>query len=369
LVLWDDLGNSAQGLTDREVAIFDRVFTNGTPLYFIGENLASAAANLSEPFRVKWLELIHLSPATGKGGNGTINLAQIPGNNSVLQGRFGSVQDFAYPPVLDLATSTGGTAEVLAQSGTADVLVAHPRTDEADLGEVRAFTQNVRVASGQDSASLGERKALFQNVVCWLLRCGGCGAINLAIESSGSAESVTAGNELIYSLAVHHSGECEGTGVVVTNRLPPGVQFVTAESTQGTWAYADGMVTFHLGHVISASISEMKITVVPTQAGTITNLATVRLNGPEVTTEDNSASVITKVEGSLEPTLALLRMKNGSFQVFATGPAGHRYVLETSADLVNWSPLTSLDNTNGTIQFLDSPVNLQRRFYRVLIGP
>ena len=98
-------------------------------------------------------------------------------------------------------------------------------------------------------------------------------------------------------------------------------------------------MTFHLGHVISASITEMKITVVPTQAGTITNLATVRLNGPEVTTEDNSATVITEIEGSLEPTLTLLTMKNGSFQVFATGSPGHRYVLETSADLVNWSPL------------------------------
>jgi hypothetical protein len=128
-------------------------------------------------------------------------------------------------------------------------------------------------------------------------------------------------------------------------------------------------VTFHLGHVISASITEMKITVVPTQAGTITNSATVRLNGPEVTTEDNSASAITEVEGSLEPTLTLLTMKNGSFQVFATGSPGHRYVLETSADLVNWSPLSTLNNTTGTIQFLDSPGNLQRRFYRVVIGP
>ena len=229
LVLWDDLGDRAQGLTDREVAIFDRVFTNGIPLYFIGENLAAAAANLSEPSRAKWMELIHLGPANGKGGSGTISLAETPGNNSILQGRFGSAQDFAYPPVLDLATSTGDTAEVLGQSGAADVLVAHPHTDEADLGEVRTFTQNVRVVSGVDSASLGERKTLFQNVVCWLLRCGGCGAINLALELSGSAESVTAGSELIYSLAVHHSGECEGTGVVVTNRLPPGVRFVTAE--------------------------------------------------------------------------------------------------------------------------------------------
>src|SRR5206468_2510569 len=127
---------------------------------------------------------------------------------------------------------------------------------------------------------------------------------------------------------------CEGTGVVVTNQLPPGVRFITAQSTQGTWTYADGIVTFHLGHVISASLTEMKIIIVPTQTGMITNSALVRANGPEVRSDDNSASVVTEVQGSVLPTLTLVTMNNGSYQLTTTGPVGQSYILEASPDLI-----------------------------------
>jgi len=46
---------------------------------------------------------------------------------------------------------------------------------------------------------------------------------------------------------------------------------------------------------------------------------------------------------------------------------GCTYTIEASPDLVNWTPIASVDNTSGTLQFNDSGRNLSQRFYRVLL--
>src|SRR4029077_19486831 len=130
-----------------------------------------------------------------------------------------------------------------------------------------------------------------------------------------SADSVPAGSELTYTLVVQQSGECEGTGVVVTNQLGAGVQFVGVETTQGTWQYADGMVTFNYGRLTSASVTEMKITVIPTRAGSITNLAGVRANGVEVRLDNNTSVLVTDVTGSTQPALSITRTLGGQPEI------------------------------------------------------
>ncbi|MBA4148074.1 MAG: immunoglobulin domain-containing protein [Verrucomicrobia bacterium] len=72
---------------------------------------------------------------------------------------------------------------------------------------------------------------------------------------------------------------------------------------------------------------------------------------------------------SVTPTLAPLRMEsvavleNGDFLLNGSGDPGN-YVMEASADLINWTDLNSQFSTDGTFEFTDPASNLQQ-YYRV----
>ena len=68
---------------------------------------------------------------------------------------------------------------------------------------------------------------------------------------------------------------------------------------------------------------------------------------------------------SLSFTGAIL---NGLPILQLTGPSGFNYRVETSADLVNWSTLAILVNTNGIVRFTDpTSKNTTARFYRAVV--
>jgi len=60
---------------------------------------------------------------------------------------------------------------------------------------------------------------------------------------------------------------------------------------------------------------------------------------------------------------------NGVRLLTLTGPAGYNYSVEGSTNLIDWTPIALLVNTNGTVNFVDSETtNMSQRFYRAL-GP
>jgi hypothetical protein len=145
---------------------------------------------------------------------------------------------------------------------------------------------------------------------------------------------------------------------------------VSAESTQGSWQYTNGVVTFHYGRVISASVAEMKIIVTPTQPGVITNFATVRLNGPEVTLNNNSSLLVTAVAGTSQPVLTIALVESGSTEIELQGTVGKSYVIEASTNLVDWVSVTNVLSTDSIIHFFDASLaNLKARYYRARQGP
>jgi hypothetical protein len=49
------------------------------------------------------------------------------------------------------------------------------------------------------------------------------------------------------------------------------------------------------------------------------------------------------------------------------GAAGYSYLLQASSNLLDWTPIATLVNTNGEVQFTDSEIaRLGHRFYRAL---
>jgi hypothetical protein len=63
----------------------------------------------------------------------------------------------------------------------------------------------------------------------------------------------------------------------------------------------------------------------------------------------------------------LVLLPNDQVQIGIEGGLGCTYTIEASSDLVNWTPIASVDNTSGTLQFTDSGTRNLQRFYRVLL--
>jgi len=59
---------------------------------------------------------------------------------------------------------------------------------------------------------------------------------------------------------------------------------------------------------------------------------------------------------------------NGQFQFTISGLAGQVLTVQSSSDLVHWSPLMEVTNTSGTVQFTDNSAFGNATFYR-LTGP
>ena len=174
LVIWDDLGAQWGGLTDHDVGIFKTAFAFGIPLYFVGDDLAFQAINLSTRSLGDWVNLLHLNLGEGgnySDGNGMVRV--INTNHPVINGAYGLVTSYQYWADIDDAQCTGTGEVLLGISGSTDVLLAF----EDPVSQVRTVTQNnclvldIDLTAGElERLTQVERKKLFQNAVWWLLK-------------------------------------------------------------------------------------------------------------------------------------------------------------------------------------------------------
>ncbi len=336
LVVWAGLSETSSGLTPRTVDLFQQLFDQGLPLYFIGSNLVATASSWSESQRAHWHRLIHLKPGSGRTASGPITIPMAGDPHPIVQGGFGAIETFPYDGTIESAVLAEADAEVVGRAGSTDVLAAFPADRAAD--GPRTLTQNVPVTGGGPSGSLEIRKRLFQNAVCWLTRCRTCTAFHLNYELRGPEAGVSAGDTVTFTNLVRHSGECELTGVVVTNRLAIGARFVSANSVQGTWSYDAGShsVVFHIGRMTSALQVETTWTMTATAEGSLRQVGTVQANGGRGA---SSAEVMMAVAGSTRPVLSAARLPGGQYELQLSGEAGRSYRIQGSTDLLIWVDL------------------------------
>jgi uncharacterized repeat protein (TIGR01451 family) len=357
LVIWDDLGKAVDSSVNSLADVLGRAYNAQIPVYLIGERLASSTANLTEPYRSQWTQLTHFQPATTQGGNGTITILT-NATQGPINGRFGFVVDFSYPAELDLTSVIAPGPQLLATSGNTEVLVDF---EDPSSGE-RTVSQNFLAADASSNTdSIAERKRLFQNVVWWLLRKPLCNLIDFAIAESASNDPAQTGQPLTYTLTVQRTGECEGTGVVVTDVLPTGVQFVSAETPQGTWTEANGVVTFHLGAL--QDTLQLTITVTPTQPGPLVNFVRIRGNESEQNLNNNTASLTVQAQGAAvmmnaytgnrtpQAAFSVLRSGDGLILIQVRSDIGTTWILETSDDLVHWTTRTQFTAGASATEF------------------
>ncbi len=128
---------------------------------------------------------------------------------------------------------------------------------------------------------------------------------DLALTLSTSPAIPLAFSNLAYSVTILNPGPDSSTGVLMTNILPSGANFVSAATSQGACSEAGGIVTANLGTMAAFSSATVTITVEPMVAGLpLTNSANVTRNEPDPDLEDNSAVSVVIPNESLTTQIA-----------------------------------------------------------------
>ena len=113
---------------------------------------------------------------------------------------------------------------------------------------------------------------------------------NLKVTKALTRSSPHVGELLTFNVIVANQGPSPATGVAVTEVLSAGLAFESAAASQGAYDSATGLWT--VGALANAGSAGLTITARVTQAGTVTNTASVTdSDQPDPDLTDNTASV------------------------------------------------------------------------------
>jgi uncharacterized repeat protein (TIGR01451 family) len=125
---------------------------------------------------------------------------------------------------------------------------------------------------------------------------------DLRITKADSPDPIAAGSTLTYTIQVQNLGPDPATGVVVSDPLPKGVDFVSATATQGTCAENGKAVRCDLGAIAAPAggggTPTITLAVTPRRAGTFSNTASVDGVEKDPVAGNDRASVATTVSAS-----------------------------------------------------------------------
>jgi len=125
---------------------------------------------------------------------------------------------------------------------------------------------------------------------------------DLRIVKSESGDPIAAGSPLVYTLIVTNDGPSTATGVVVTDALPSGLSFVSANSSLGSVSNSGGNVTANIG---TLAVGQTATVTINTQTdltlnATLTNTANVTSQEQDLDPADNSSTITTVVQQQLD---------------------------------------------------------------------
>src|SRR4029077_8966644 len=131
---------------------------------------------------------------------------------------------------------------------------------------------------------------------------------NLKVTKTLTRSSPHVGELLTFNVIVANQGPSPATGVQVTEGLSAGPAFEDAGASQGSYDSATGLWT--VGSLANAGSAGLTITAHVTQAGTVTNTASVTGTQPDPDLTDNTASVTLTTETIAD--LAITQSLTGS---------------------------------------------------------
>ena len=131
---------------------------------------------------------------------------------------------------------------------------------------------------------------------CWKLTITYAEA-DLSLTTTATPDPATVGGELVYQHVVRNGGPNDSGLTSLSDTLPEGVAFVSVLSTQGSCSGVTTVVC-DLGMLAGGATATVSIVVEPTEAGALTNKATVAgTPDPAGATENNTTTTTTTAVG------------------------------------------------------------------------
>ena len=119
-------------------------------------------------------------------------------------------------------------------------------------------------------------------------------AADLTVAKAADATTVTVGQTVTYRITVHNTGPNQATGVTVTDQLPDGLTFLSANGTPGSYDPGTGQWT--VGALADGATATLVLRAKATKAGRISNTATATGNEKDPDTTNNTDTVTVCVE-------------------------------------------------------------------------
>jgi uncharacterized repeat protein (TIGR01451 family) len=118
---------------------------------------------------------------------------------------------------------------------------------------------------------------------------------DLSVTKFGPAGAVSLSANIVYDITVRNDGPGDATGVEVTDVVPDGTSYVSAEASQGSCAETAGTVTCDLGDLADGEHADVTLTLRADEEGSVANTVTVSSDAPDPDESDNSDSESTLV--------------------------------------------------------------------------
>jgi uncharacterized repeat protein (TIGR01451 family) len=101
----------------------------------------------------------------------------------------------------------------------------------------------------------------------------GCPKADIALSETAAPATVTAGQDVTYTLSATDNGPDPVPDVTVTDPLPAGAQLVSATPSAGTCASASGPLSCDVGTLANGASATVTVVLRPTQPGSVQNAA------------------------------------------------------------------------------------------------
>jgi uncharacterized repeat protein (TIGR01451 family) len=189
------------------------------------------------------------------------------------------------------------TGEVRIDGDVIGPMLALPATGSwANWQSVRTATA---LASGSHTISVTSVVPVALNLDHLELQANGGpapDAADLSVSKSDAPDPVQVGQVLTYTLQAQNNGPDSASNLVLTESLPTGLGFVSANASQGTCAQGGGIVTCNLGSLANGGLATVTVVVTAAAAGIINNAASVTAAESDPVPGNNTASESTTVE-------------------------------------------------------------------------
>jgi hypothetical protein len=192
---------------------------------------------------------------------------------------------------------------------------------------------------------------------------------DVSVGVTATADTIDQGSFLSYSLEVKNAGPVDADNVVLTDVLPPAVSMVFAPVGADCFA-TNNLITCNLGTVPVGGDRAVRVTVLVTAKAYLTNQASVTTTTADLNLANNSASVLTVVNGAVQPPpeVALaVSLAAGQLEISWPVPADG-FVLETTSSLAppaQWVPVSDPAVVLNGRMTVSTSISASPHFYRL----